>query len=287
MGSQGRYARTRPAAVGGYFYPGRPEELARTVDELLDEAAARDGGPLLSEALPTALIVPHAGYVYSGPIAASAYAQLRGARDRVRRVVLLGPAHRVPVDGLADAGADALATPLGDVEVDRELARLAGVPANPRAHAQEHSLEVQLPFLQRALPGARVVPLLVGDADPDEVAAVIEALWGGPETLIVISSDLSHYHPYEAARALDDETARRIESLDERPIAPERACGAAPINGLLRAARARGMRVRRLDLRSSGDTAGPRDQVVGYGAFAITGDKPPLASGQGPSDDPS
>jgi AmmeMemoRadiSam system protein B len=255
----------RRPAVAGLFYPGSPGELRSTVESLLD-AAVVDPGPV-----PKAVIAPHAGYVYSGPIAATAF-QALAACVRLRRIVVLGPAHRVAVRGLALPGADAFATPLGEVVVDAEAAvavsRLPQVSTFPEAHAPEHSLEVELPFLQVLFPAARVLPIVVGDAGEDEVAEVLDLLWGGPETAIVISSDLSHYLPYDVARRVDHETADEILAL-EGPLHPRQACGAFPINGLLVAARRRGLTPRLLDLRNSGDTAGDRGRVVGYGAFAF------------------
>jgi AmmeMemoRadiSam system protein B len=255
----------RPAAVAGSFYPEERVYLAEEVDRLLAEAP--EGG-----ALPAALIVPHAGYRYSGPIAASAYAQLREARPHVKRVVLLGPSHHVPFRGLALPGAAGLETPLGTVPVDTAGAEVAAqfpqVASSPLAHAREHSLEVQLPFLQRVLPGVPVVPLVVGQASAESVARVIEALWEEPGTLVLVSTDLSHYLPWEVAHEVDGETARRILALDE-DIDPEQACGAAPLRGLLVAARRRGLEAKQLDLRNSGDTSGDKRHVVGYGAFGL------------------
>lgn len=262
---------TRRAAVAGLFYAGGAPELTRDIDALLTQAATttRPSG------IPKALIVPHAGYIYSGPVAASAYALLRPLRDQIRRVLLLGPVHRVAVRGLALPGAQAFATPLGNVPIDLEAAeRLLALPqvtTSRAAHAQEHSLEVQLPFLQQVLADFTLVPLAVGDATPDEVADVLELLWGGPETLIVVSSDLSHYLPYERARQIDVrtcETIRRLELLASH----EQACGVTPVNGLLRAARRHGLTPQLLDLRNSGDTAGDRGRVVGYAAFAFSED---------------
>jgi len=254
----------RQPAVAGLFYPSAARELARAVDAHLDAAAP---APLPGRT-PKALIVPHAGYVYSGGVAGSGFAAVAPARGRVSRVVLLGPCHRVPVRGLALPGADALATPLGLVAVDAAASGLDHVVTRPDVHAQEHSLEVQLPFLQRVLPDAAVVPLAVGDASPEEVASVLDALWGGPETLVVISSDLSHYHPYARARALDAATLDRIVALDG-PLAHTQACGATPINGLLLVAARRGLTPVVLDACNSGDTAGDRDQVVGYAAVGF------------------
>jgi AmmeMemoRadiSam system protein B len=222
---------------------------------------------------PKVLIVPHAGYIYSGPMAARAYAQLAALRDTVRRVVLLGPVHRVPVRGLALPGSAAFATPLGEIEVDQDavavLKPLRQVVVSPAAHALEHSLEVQLPFLQSVLDDFKLLPLAVGDAEPHEVAEVLEALWGGPETLIVISSDLSHYLPYAAARDIDGQTVERILALDG-PLSHEQACGGTPINGLLIAARRRHLQPQLLGLCNSGDTAGDRQLVVGYAAITFT-----------------
>lgn len=260
-------AKVRSPAVAGIFYPGTRQELEGAVRGYLGQARPDEAD------VPKALIAPHAGYVYSGPIAASAYALLAPARDRIERVVLLGPAHRVFVRGLAAPDAAAFATPLGDVPIDRAaLESLAGLPQvslRPDAHAPEHSLEVHLPFLQVVLDEFSLVPLVVGDASGEEVAEVLEALWGGPETLIVVSSDLSHYESYATARRMDAATTRAIEALRPEELQRDDACGRVPIQGLLRAARSHGLNPRTLDVRNSGDTAGPRDAVVGYGAWAF------------------
>jgi AmmeMemoRadiSam system protein B len=260
-------AQVRSPAVAGTFYPGTRRELEAAVRGYLGQSGARTGH------VPKALIVPHAGYVYSGPIAASAYALLARARERIERVVLLGPAHRVFVRGLAAPDAASFATPLGEVPIDRDaLARVAGLPQvslRPDAHAPEHSLEVHLPFLQIVLDAFSLVPLVVGDASGEDVAEVLEALWGGPETLIVVSSDLSHYESYATARRMDAATTRAIEALRPEDIRRDDACGRVPIQGLLLAARSHGLSPRTLDVRNSGDTAGPRDAVVGYGAWAF------------------
>lgn len=257
----------RPAAVAGLFYPIEPLRLRQ---QLTDYLATAQEWPRLR---PKALIAPHAGYIYSAPIAAHAYVLLRPWRTEIGRVVLLGPVHHVWVDGLALPGVDAFVTPLGPIELDRdamaEVARLPGVQTLPAAHAREHSLEVHLPFLQAALPDFRLVPLAVGGADAEQVARVLDCLWGGDETLIVVSSDLSHYLPYDVARGVDEATARAILALDDHLVG-EQACGAHPLNGLLRCARRRGLTPHLLDLRNSGDTAGDRERVVGYGAFAFT-----------------
>ena len=224
---------------------------------------------------PKAIIVPHAGYAYSGPVAASAYAQLAPARETIKRVVLLGPSHFMLFDGLAASGAEAFATPLGTVPVDtaavRDIcSRLPQVSVRDEAHTDEHALEVQLPFLQVVLADFKIVPLLVGDASDEEITEVIKALWGGDETRLVISSDLSHYHDYQTAQQTDSGTARTIESLNWKALGVEQACGRMPICGLLCAAKERGLRCRTVDLRNSGDTSGGRDRVVGYGAFVFT-----------------
>ncbi len=258
--------KVRTPAVAGLFYPDDPAQLRQDLERFLAEATP-------GQAVPKALIAPHAGYVYSGPIAATAYAQLAPVRDVIKRVVLLGPSHRVPFLGLALSDADVFNTPLGPVPVDREalesIRSLSQVQVLDAAHAMEHSLEVHLPFLQTVLADFRLVPLVVGEASPDQVSEVLDVLWGGEETLIVVSSDLSHYHDYETARRMDQETSARIESLRQPDIEPEHACGCRPVNGLIKAAKERGLHASILDLRNSGDTAGPRDQVVGYGAYAV------------------
>lgn len=259
---------TRPAAVAGAFYPAEPEALARTVDTLLEGATpAPEHGPRV-------FIVPHAGLVYSGPIAATAYAAIARRSPLPTRVVLLGPSHHVGFHGLALPEADAFETPLGVIPLDRPaMARALEFPqvrTLPKAHAREHALEVQLPFLQRILPAFTLVPLVVGEATPPEVADVLEALWGGPETLILISSDLSHFHTWEEAKARDGRTTERITALDATELDGDEACGCRPVNGLLEVARRKGLRARTLDVRNSGDTAGDRGRVVGYGAFAFS-----------------
>ena len=258
----------RPAAVAGMFYPADPRMLAAEVDELL--GGVEQPAPRL--AYPKALIVPHAGYVYSGGVAAHAYDELAAARGSVRRVVLLGPTHRVAVRGLAVPSAGFFATPLGNVRLDtaalQSLRDLPQVVTSDAAHAREHSLEVQLPFLQKMLGDFALAPFAVGAASVEEVAAVIERLWGGPETLIVISTDMSHYHPYETARAIDGATLKRIEGF-ATDLDHEEACGATPLNGFLSLVRKRNLSLKRLAACNSGDTAGGKDQVVGYSAFAL------------------
>lgn len=253
-------------AVAGLFYPAEPEALRTQIASFLANARA-------AATVPKAIIAPHAGYVYSGAIAASAYARLKPARGTIRRVVLLGPSHRVAFHGLAAPSADAIETPLGQIPVDRaalqQLADLPQLVISDPAHAREHSLEVHLPFLQEVLGEFSLVPLAVGDATPAEVAEVLERLWGGPETLIVVSSDLSHYHDYDTARKLDRVTSNAIEQLRYQDLDFDSACGRVPVSGLLYLAQRHGLTAETVDLRNSGDTAGPRDQVVGYGAYVF------------------
>jgi hypothetical protein len=262
--------KVRPAAVAGRFYPGDAVTLRTVVDDELARARPWSGP------VPAALIVPHAGYVYSGPIAATGYSTLVAARDTIHRVVLLGPAHYVGLDGVGVSSADAFATPLGDVRVDAVLCdrvlALPGVHVHDAAHGPEHSLEVHLPFLQRALTDFTVLPLVVGRAPAETVAAVINAVWDEPDTLVIVSTDLSHYLSHDVASRRDRATAAAVVDGALDHIAPDDACGAYPLRGLLAAARARGLEVVLLDLRNSGDTAGPRDRVVGYAAFAVLAD---------------
>ena len=257
---------TRPPAVAGMFYPGTASELAATVDQLLADA------PEIALDQPKALIVPHAGYIYSGATAARAYATLVPWRATIRRVVLLGPTHRVAVDGLALPKSESFATPLGSVRLDAAaIAQLSALPQivfSDHVHAEEHSLEVHLPFLQRVLDDFTLVPLAVGHATPQAVAEVLDLLWGGPETLIVISSDLSHYLPYAAANQADHKTCEHILQLDTH-LHPEQACGAFPVNGLLLVAGQRGLAPHLIDRCNSGDTAGDKQRVVGYAAFSF------------------
>ena len=257
----------REPAVAGMFYPADSSELKEMVSGLLSEVREKAD-------LPKAIIVPHAGYIYSGPVAATAYAQVKPLRDKIRRVVLLGPSHRVPLRGIAAPSDDFFATPLGTIPIDRKaiesLLALPQVGYHDNAHAREHSLEVHLPFLQTILGDFTLVPLVVGQTEPELVAEVLQALWDGDETLIVISSDLSHYHEYREAKVLDRTTSAAIEHLDIDHIHGEDACGCYPLNGLLYLARSQHLKITTLDLRNSGDTAGPRDQVVGYGAYVVT-----------------
>ena len=262
-------AAVRTAVVAGSFYPADPGELTAMVRKYLTPAQET---PLEVRA-PKALIAPHAGYRYSGVVAGRAYACLRSVRNRIRRVVLVGPSHRVGFRGFAVPSAEAYETPLGRVPLDWQMiARLCTVPGVgvlDAAHAQEHSLEVHLPFLQEALESFTLVPVVAGDAEPDETAALLEAAWRGEETLVVVSTDLSHYLDYESCRRLDAATVRAIESADGAAIGRDQACGRVPVQGLLVVARRKGVSIVTLDVRTSGDTRGPRDRVVGYGAWAL------------------
>jgi hypothetical protein len=258
----------RHPAVAGTFYPAEPDVLERQLARFLSEAA--NDAP---SAAPKAIIGPHAGYVYSGPVAARAYARLAAARGKISRVVLIGPSHYLAFRGLAVDTAEAWAMPSGMVPLDCDaiarLRRLPMVGELDAAHQREHALEVHVPFLQQVLGEFRLVPIVAGDAPPEALAAVFDALWGGPETLIVISTDLSHYLDYTTCRRVDQATAEAIERFDLGALGPSQACGAIPTRGLLLEAQRRRMTIERLDLRNSGDTAGPKDRVVGYGAWAL------------------
>lgn len=252
------------------FYPADVQQLRRTVEALLSAAASAT--PVAMGPAPKVLIVPHAGYIYSGAVAASAYQLLAPLKETIRRVVLLGPAHRVFLRGMAIPSVDQFRTPLGTIALDRsaleQLATVPGVVLSDEAHAEEHCLEVQLPFLQLLLDDFRLVPVVVGQCDAKRVGAVIDHLWGGPETLIVISSDLSHYRSYQEARRIDHQTGQRILAKAS-DLSGDEACGAHAINGLMRAMHTRSLDIESLDLRNSGDTAGDKSRVVGYGAFSL------------------
>jgi len=256
----------RPPAIAGTFYPGEPAVLRGMIDDCLKRVR-------IKHAPPKALVAPHAGYIYSGPIAATAYASLAPIADRISRVVLLGPSHRVAFEGMALSSAAAFRTPLGDVPIDRaacdRIARLPGVQTLDIAHAEEHSLEIHLPFLQMVLNDFALVPIVVGRAPEEQVDAVLRELWGGDETLILVSSDLSHYHDYATAQRMDSGASLAIETLDAGKLGDDQACGRYPVKGLLARARALDLRATTLDLRNSGDTAGDKTRVVGYGSYAF------------------
>ena len=256
----------RKPAIAGSFYPAQPDVLQEMLTDLITQAGHVGKAP-------KAMIVPHAGYIYSGPIAASAYARLQAVRDQITRVVLIGPSHRVAFQGVALSGADYFSTPLGDIELDKPLMEsllsLPFVGYLEQAHAMEHSLEVHLPFLQTMLADFKLIPLVAGDASPDQVSQVLEQLWGGDETLLVVSSDLSHYHDYASAQRLDRRTSDRIEHLQYQDIRSENACGKVPVSGLLKLLTQKSLSIKTIDLRNSGDTAGDRQRVVGYGAYVV------------------
>ena len=262
----------RRPAVAGTFYPSDATKLREQLRRFLDDAQ-RVEGPV--HEWPKALIAPHAGYVYSGPVAATAYARLVPARGAVTRVVLLGPAHFIPVHGIAATSFDTWRTPLGEVPIDTDARKraltLPGVFVDDEAHAPEHSLEVHLPFLQEVLGEFTLAPFAVGQTSPEHVAQLLDELWGDDETVVVVSSDLSHYHDHSMATELDKATAAAIEALDPEGVRLDAACGVFPVRGLLVAARQRSLQLQTIDLRTSGDTAGPRDRVVGYGAFVTPG----------------
>lgn len=268
MASRVGNASVRQPAVAGLFYPGDPEELRGMVSALLANASSPSPGA----PSPKALIAPHAGYIYSGGVAASAYNRLASQRDVLHRVVLIGPSHRVYFQGVALPSARAFATPLGEVPIDTELTRAlldrSDVLASDAPHAPEHSLEVHLPFLQQVLGDFTLLPLVVGDATASFVADVLGAVWGDEHTVVIASSDLSHYLPYEQAQAVDARTNAQILAMNTT-LKPEQACGALPINGVLGAAAQRGLTIHEIARLNSGDTAGARSSVVGYGAYAI------------------
>ena len=258
----------RQPAVAGTFYPDDPNELKTMLEGFINSVPKAE-----QATVPRAIIVPHAGYIYSGPVAATAYARIIPAHNKFTRVVLLGPSHRVPFRGLAVSSASHFSTPLGLIPLDtsgiNEISQLPQVQQLDQAHLYEHSLEVHLPFLQMVLDDFTLVPIVVGDSDPEQVSQVLEKFIDDENTLIVISSDLSHYHDYHTAQQMDRATSQAIEQLDINAIGYEDACGRGPMSGLLKLAQQHHFKVETVDLRNSGDTAGPRDQVVGYGAYVV------------------
>ncbi|MGH8187679.1 MAG: AmmeMemoRadiSam system protein B [Steroidobacteraceae bacterium] len=268
---------SRPPAVAGLFYPEDPQELREVVSAHLRRAASATS----AAAPPKALIVPHAGYVYSGSIAAAAYARVAARRTAIRRIVLIGPSHRVYLRGMAVPGAQTFRTPLGSVPIDADLKaallRRDDVTEADAPHALEHSLEVQLPFLQLLFDDFTLLPLVLGSASPQQVGSALEQAWGDEATLVLVSSDLSHYHEYEIAAQIDAATSAKI--LRREPdLVGDQACGAVGINGLLHLARSRGLGIEEVARCNSGDTAGDKSRVVGYGAFAIHENGPDTAS---------
>lgn len=256
----------RQAAVAGTFYPDDPQKLRQMLEDLLVDADTENK-------VPKAIIVPHAGYIYSGAIAASAYIRLRAQEQTINCVVVIGPSHRVSFSGLAVSSAKTFATPLGDIAIDGDaidqLKDFDFVQELDQAHAQEHSLEVQLPFLQVILEPFKLIPIVAGDARPEDICSVLKQFWGQPKTLIVISSDLSHFHDYDTAKRLDAETSCHIENLEYEQLDYNSACGRVPVSGLLALAREKSLTVKTIDLRNSGDTAGNKNRVVGYGAYVV------------------
>ena len=256
----------RQPAVAGSFYPDNPHTLKAMIESYLRQVVPVNKAP-------KAMIVPHAGYIYSGEIAASAYARLQSKRSTTKRVVLLGPSHRVGFTGMALSHADAFNTPLGDIPLDIEaIASLTNYPFvdyMDQAHLSEHSLEVQLPFLQMTLDSFQLIPIVVGDCPAEQIEQVLELFYGKDDTLIVISSDLSHFHDYATAQRLDKETSEKIEHLDYQHLDYDSACGRVPVSGLLALAKKKSLQIKTIDLRNSGDTAGDKSRVVGYGAYVI------------------
>ncbi len=259
-------SKLRPAAVAGTFYPADPQKLRKMLELLLMDVRSENK-------VPKAIIVPHAGYIYSGSIAASAYARLKASGQTFNRVIIIGPSHRVSFTGLAVSSAEMFATPLGNIAVDEDavsdLKRFSFIQELDQAHAQEHSVEVQLPFLQVTLGDFKIIPIVAGDARPEDICSVLNLFWQQPDTLIVISSDLSHFHDYQTANQIDAETSRHIENLNYQQLDYDSACGRVPISGLLALAKKKSLTVKAIDLRNSGDTAGDKSRVVGYGAYVV------------------
>lgn len=260
-------ASIRPAAVAGLFYPSNTLELQQQVQQYL----TRNDIP--QTPAPLAIVTPHAGYVYSGATAGVAWASVAARAESIYRVVLLGPSHRVALRGVATSTADYWQTPLGRIGLDKDAAEhlqlLPFVIASDKAHAREHSLEVQVPFIQTVFANATLLPLVVGDATPEQIASLLKPYWEDPHSLIAVSSDLSHYHDYRTAQQLDRQTSDAIEHFDIQAIGPEQACGCRPLCGLLKLAAEARCRITTLDLCNSGDTAGDRQRVVGYGAYVV------------------
>lgn len=263
----------RKPAVAGTFYPASPDELRNMVREML----AKSQSTTMATINPRAIIVPHAGYIYSGIVAAHAYGCIREFAGRITQVAILGPAHRVALRGMALSPAEFFQTPLGNIPVDQEAcAKLASYPQvtmDEEAHEYEHSLEVQLPFLQELLGDFKLVPIVVGETSPEDVYTVLSYfsnnISGDKNTLIVISTDLSHFESYEMASSHDRKTSQAIEELKYENINSGDACGRNPLNGLLYFAREKNLHMQKLALQNSGDSTGDHDRVVGYGAYVL------------------
>jgi len=255
----------RSTAVAGLFYPASSDELVQLVNNELSQATPEAGHH------PLAIIVPHAGYVYSAAIAANVYKHLQHFRSIIKRVLLIGPSHRVAFQGLALSSADFFQTPLGKIAVDKtaqkDLLNIAGIQLHDQAHANEHSLEVQLPFLQHVLDDFSLIPIVAGDANAELIAQAIDTVWDGQQTLVVISSDLSHYHDYKTAQRLDNASSKAIVALNCTTLSSANACGYVGVNGLLLFAQRHHLKASIVDVRNSGDTAGDKTSVVGYGGY--------------------
>ena len=257
----------KQADVAGMFYPGEEASLRQMVDGFIQKALSFD-------LRPRAIIAPHAGYIYSGSIAGTAYKTIAAVRDQIENVIIMSPAHRFYLRGIALHMADAFATPLGNIPVNigivKKIKQFSSVQWEERSFIQEHGLETHLPFIQRAFkPGIKIVPMIVGECQESEVAEILESVWEDPRNFVIISSDLSHFHSYADAKKLDRNTVDLIQNLDSQSLDTEFACGHYPICGLLNLARNRKLKIKALDIRSSGDTAGSKESVVGYGSFAV------------------
>jgi hypothetical protein len=259
----------RKPCVAGLFYPDDPERLDFTLNQLFESVPEN----LKTGYSPHAIIVPHAGYIYSGEIAASAYSSILKRVQDIKRVVILGPSHQLALNGAACPSATHFDTPLGRIPLDvEEIARLQAqglIEINDAAHVREHSIEVQLPFLQHILSDFKIIPIVVGLEQAMPIAALLEPFWRAKDALIVVSSDLSHYLDYYDARKMDSDTSSAIEACRWQDISPTQACGCYPMRGLLQLAQEENSSVSCIDLRNSGDTAGDKSRVVGYGAYVF------------------
>ena len=258
--------KNKKADVAGLFYPAEPKELREMIEVFISNAK-------VAQNLTRAIIAPHAGYVYSGPIAGSAYRALYSSKETIKNVVIMSPSHNISFDGVATHSADSFSTPLGDLHVNKEIketiSNLPFVKELDNAFIREHALEVHLPFIQHTLPQAKIVPLIVGHTYPEEIQMLLETLWPDPTNAFVISSDLSHFLSYVQAQKIDSLTAKQIEKLLYKEIHHEQCCGFFPLRGLLKFAKEHGLKITALDLRNSADTAGDKGRVVGYGSFIV------------------